>query len=308
MKLHAALIECDMSYLLKEPCTTVENGLHSKILMLELFKKLQGSALALFISMNAQMFYMEGGRGIEMLHALVNKFHRLDNRAIQNIINSMQTLQLQDYKDLSVYRDKLENFNLQLSLVGQKMSSSFLIFLAQSQLAKSRYKKDIEALQLSHTASGTSFIFLDDLCHGLERLDELRSLPYGGKAISLPPTSGLQNKHATKHIPTKNSFNVGIVAAVQDTDDVQVFEMHKESWVGAINLDEAHARQLRQMFKSVQCCSNNHTLPHCPLMKNWSIQKKPRSDKEGGTSQQNTSLGVSNQSLHPLILLRIKFL
>jgi hypothetical protein len=137
MKLHAALIECDLSYLLKEPCTTVQNGIHSKELMLELFKKLQGGALALFTSMNAQLFYMEGGWGIEMLHALVNKYHRLDNRAIQNIINAMQTLQLQDYEDLSVYHDKLENYNLQLSWVGQEMSSSFLVFLAQSQLAKS---------------------------------------------------------------------------------------------------------------------------------------------------------------------------
>jgi hypothetical protein len=114
------------------------------------------------------------------------------------------------------------------------------------------------------------FTSLDDLCQGLERLDELRSLSYGGKAISSPP-------------PTSN----------------QVFEIHKESWVGAINLDETHVRQLRQMFKCIQCCSNEHTLPHCPLMKNWIIKKKPRLDQVGSTSQQNTSMGGVNSVLAP---------
>ncbi len=37
---------------------------------------------------------------------------------------------------------------------------------------------------MSHTASGTSFKSLDDLCQGLERLDKLRGLPYGGAAPS----------------------------------------------------------------------------------------------------------------------------
>jgi hypothetical protein len=149
------------------------------------------------------------GTDVEMLHALVNIFHCLDNRAIQNIITLMQTLQLQDYEDLNVYRDKLENFNLQLSWVGQEMSSSFLVFLAQSQLAKSHYKKDIEALQLSHTASGTSFTSLDDLCQGLECLDELRGLSYGGKAISSPPPTGNITKNTSKHPQNKLSTNVG---------------------------------------------------------------------------------------------------
>jgi hypothetical protein len=125
--------------------------------MLELFRKLQGTALNMFTSLTAQNYYLEGGRGIEMLKAQVNKFHPLDNNAIQNIISSMQNLVLLDTEDLSSYKDKLENYNLQLSWVGQEMSSSFLVHLAQTQLGKSRYKNDIEALQMSHTAAGTSF-------------------------------------------------------------------------------------------------------------------------------------------------------
>jgi len=119
-----------------------------------------------------------------MIRALVDKFHPMVDRAIQSIISSMQSIALADTEDLSTYRDKLENYNLQLSWVGQEMSPSFLVYLAQSQLSKSRYQKDIESLQMSHTASGTSFKSLDDLCTGLERLDKLRGLPYGGAALS----------------------------------------------------------------------------------------------------------------------------
>jgi hypothetical protein len=107
--------------------------------MLELFRKLQGNALSIFTSLNSQKYYLEGGRGIEMIQALVSKFHPLDDGAIQQIISSMQNLELLDSEDLNTYKDKLENFNLQLSWVGQEMSPSFLVFLAQSQLGKSRY-------------------------------------------------------------------------------------------------------------------------------------------------------------------------
>jgi hypothetical protein len=103
MKLHASLIECDMAYLLQEHCTTPSNVHHSKELMFELFKKLQGSALSIFTGMNAQHFYLEAGHRIEMIQALVDKFHPMDGRAVQNIISSMQNLTLSDNEDLSVY-------------------------------------------------------------------------------------------------------------------------------------------------------------------------------------------------------------
>jgi len=106
MKLHAALIDRNMEYLLTEPATNCHNYAHSKELMLELYKKLQGSALDLFSSLNAQHYYLRGGRGIEMIKALVDKFHPLDNGAIQSIMSSLQSLELQDNKDLSTYKIK----------------------------------------------------------------------------------------------------------------------------------------------------------------------------------------------------------
>jgi hypothetical protein len=54
MKLHASLIECDLGYLLRESLTNPTNATHSKELMLELFKKLQGSAINLFTGLSAQ--------------------------------------------------------------------------------------------------------------------------------------------------------------------------------------------------------------------------------------------------------------
>jgi hypothetical protein len=125
---------------------------------------------------------------------------------------------------------------------------------------------------MSHTASGTSFTSLTDLCDGLESLDELKGLPYGGAAP-------LQKTMLSK-IASKKSSTVGFVAAVQDTPYLPSnnLETHKESWVGAINLLEDHVKKLHQMFKCVQCCTNDHTLPSCPFMKNWIIKKKLHQD------------------------------
>jgi len=269
MKLHAALIEQDMEYLLTEPATNCQNHPHSKELMVELYRKLQGSALDLFTSFNAQHFYLSGGRGIEMIKALVHKFHPLDAGAIQAIMSSMQSLQLSDSEDLSIYRDKLENLNLQLSWVGQGMNESYPLHLAQHQLKSSRYGKDIEALQISNTASGTSFSSLQDFFLGLERLDRLRGLPYGGAAVSKP----------VPKIPKKPT-PLGLAASVQDDNNLSANSLmfHAESWVGAINLDEDHVKQLRSLFKCPLCRTNVHMFPSCPLLKNWVIKKKPRSD------------------------------
>ncbi len=55
----------------------------------------------------------------------------LYNGTIQSIMSSMQNLQLSDSEDLNVYKDKLENLNLQLSWVGQGMPEPYLIHLAQ---------------------------------------------------------------------------------------------------------------------------------------------------------------------------------
>ncbi len=268
MKLHATLIECDMAYLLRESETNAFNAHHSKELMIELYKKLQGSALQFFTSMSAQRYYMEQGRSIEMLRFLVNKFHPLDSRSIQNIITSMQSLQLLDSEDLHIYKGKLENYNLQLSWVGQEMSPSFILHLAQTQLSKSRYAKDIESLQLSHTASGTTFASLDDLIDGLECLDKLRGLPYGGVAIAKPAPAKPSPSIPKKPLPA------GIVAAVHDKEssDISSFDMHPEAWIGAINLSEDFVKKLRSLFKCPQCRTNDHTLPSCPLMKNWVIK------------------------------------
>jgi hypothetical protein len=80
-----------------------------------------------------------------------------------------------------------------------------------------------------------------------------------------------------------------MVASVQDgdTSSCPYLEIHSESWIGAINLDEEHVKILRSLFKCPQCRTNNHTFPSCPLLKNWVIKKKVRSDTlpEGSTSE-----------------------
>jgi hypothetical protein len=165
----------------------------------------------------------------------------------------------------------LENRNLQLSWVGQGMPESYLFHLAQSQLKKSRYGKDIDALQISNTASGVSFRSLHDFFLGLERLDRLCGLPYGGAAVT---------KSTPKLFKKPPVSNVGMVSSVQDSDGVTSvpLELHSKAWIGAINLNEDHVKVLRSLFKCPQCRTNNHTFPSCPLLKNWVIKKRVRPD------------------------------
>jgi hypothetical protein len=153
---------------------------------------------------------------------------------------------------------------------------------------------------MSHTASGTSFKSLDDLCNGLERLDKLRGLPYGGAAPTAkisPQGKSPQNQNGNN--PQKKTTPVGFVSHVQGDGgvDSSSIEMHKDAWVGAINLSEEKVKLLRSIFKCVQCQTNDHTLPNCPLMKNWIVKKKPRdSNSSDPESQSRTVGGVSSVS------------
>ena len=123
-------------------------------------------------------------------------------------------------------------------------------------IKKSRYKADIDTLQISNTANGTSFCSLFKLCNGLERLDRLQGLPYASQQ------------------PTKTLVIVASVTDASGTSSSSEYEMHQESWIGAINLTEEQGHKLWSMFQCPQCHSNSHTLPTCPLMKHWTITKK----------------------------------
>jgi len=203
-------------------------------------------------------------------------------------MSSLHKLQLPDHDDLSKYKDKLETLNMQLAWVGQGMPESYLIHLAQTQLKTSRYAKDIDALQISNTASGTSFHSLHDFFTGLECLDRLRGLPYGGAAITKP----------TQKPYKKPSTTIGMVASVQESSVTSETSLvlHSDPWIGAINLDETHVKILRSMFKCPQCRTNNHTFPSCPLLKNWVIKRKVRTDlpPESQPSEAARSAAINN--------------
>jgi len=198
-----------------------------------------------------------------MIRALVSKFNPLDEGAVQALMLLIQSLELLDTEDLCVYHDKLENLHLQLSWVGQGMSESHIVYLAQTHLKKSRYKKDIDALQISNTASGVTFGLLHELCTGLECLEHHRGLPYGGAATTKSQPSPLCQPNSI----LKTQKTLGFVAAVKDSQS-SPFEKHAEAWIGASNLSESQAKQLQSLFKCPTCHTNSHTFPSCPLLKN----------------------------------------
>lgn len=123
----------------------------------------------------------------------------------------------------------------------------------------------------------------------------MKGLPYGGAAPIQKPTP---------KPPPKKPTNLGFVAAVSglNQDGSHAFEMHKESWVGAVNLQEDFFKQLRQMFKCVQCRTNDHTLPSCPLMKSWITKKKVRNDDSSSCPVGGVNSVLASTSSDTLVL------
>ncbi len=77
-----------------------------------------------------------------------------------------------------------------------------------------------------------------------------------------------QNQNGTN--PEKKTTPVGFVSHVQGDGgvDSSSIEMHKDAWVGAINLSEEKVKLLRSMFKCVQCQTNDKT----PLIQRVSLE------------------------------------
>jgi len=93
--------------------------------------------------------------------------------------------------------------------------------------------------------------------------------------------------------PQKKTTPVGFVSHVQGDGgvDSSAIEMHEDAWVGAINLSEEKGKLLRSMFKCVQCRTNDHTLPNCPLMKNGIVKKKQRDSNSSDPESQSRTVG-----------------
>jgi len=281
-KLRAALVECEMSYLLTETETNPSNAKHSKQLMLEFYKKLEGSAAKLFDSMEAMNYYMDGGRGIEMLLLLASTFNPMDADAIKDLILKLTNLECSASQDLSSYFDEITDINSQLSWVGQSFPVPYLLQLATGHLEKSRFAAHMTTLKTFHTAAKTNFTSLDDLKQGLIRLDPARGLATTAATVTPPSTKpGWRRKGAVE----------GLVSAIGTSSGSPLSEvspapsdvtMHQLAWVGACDLDKAHVLKIKSLFKCPLCRSNAHSWPVCEfLVSKWDIKKKPDDGKTG---------------------------
>ena len=111
---------------------------------------------------------MEGGRGIEMLRELATKFNPMDANSTCILLSELESLKLQDHQDLGVYFGSMLDIAKKLGWHGQNVTDEYLVHLAMSQLGKeSRYKSDIEMLQLSQAANQNSFATVDELMQSL---------------------------------------------------------------------------------------------------------------------------------------------
>jgi hypothetical protein len=131
----------------------------------------------------------------------------------------------------------------------------------------------------SRTSCQTSWIFIWGAA------PSLKITPNGKTSPVIPPSS-------------KKTTSAGFVAHVQDVDsDTPPLDMHRDVGVAAINLSEDKVKLLCSMFKCVQCCSNEHTFPSCPFMKNWILKKKVKPDANSNSKIQSKTIGGVNSVL-----------
>jgi hypothetical protein len=127
------------------------------------------------------------------------------------------------------------------------MSNSHFVYLTQLQLKKSHYKADIEALHILNNAAGTSFCSLSELCTGLEWLDCLRGLPYGGAAPKKIQEEKPSDNKSSDHLHPKTTKTLGLVTSITDahgSSSSSEYTMHQDAWISAINLTEEQRRKL----------------------------------------------------------------
>jgi len=121
---------------------------------------------------------------------------------------------------------------------------------------------------------------LDALYDALIRLDLHRGVAYGSKKCS---GSDSKDKHFSGGKFKGNSQ--GFISAVTDHDNEDggtTFTFYKDSWVGAVDLEEKHVKHLRHIFRCPLCHTNKHNFPQCPILtRTFSITKLPADDKKG---------------------------
>jgi hypothetical protein len=260
-KICATLCECNMSYFLSDLETNSSNAKHSKELYLELYEKLTGPALQLFKALAAQDYYMEAGRGIEMVHLLVATFNPMDSNKCCTLLLKLISATLPEDMELLEFINLLKDTNMQLSWCGTGMPEDLLVDIALHHLKSSRYIRYVDQLQISHTATGLSYNTLDAFYDALIRLDHYRGLSYGSKK-----TSKQDSKEGSSS-----------------------FTFHKDSWIGAAELEEKHVKHLHHIFCCPLCHTNKHNFLQCPiLIQTFSITKvivdDNKTDKKGSAS------------------------
>jgi len=115
LKVVMAVHKYKMESLLVVSAMVVENCTLSSKLCYELYKKLHGSALALLNLIDAWSYYLQRGRGIEMMQALKYKFNSLSFEHICALQDKLQKLALAPHQDLDDFVNELHDINMMLN-------------------------------------------------------------------------------------------------------------------------------------------------------------------------------------------------
>jgi len=115
LKVMMALHKYKMESLLITSATVAENCTLSSKLCYKLYKKLHGLALVPFNLIDAWSYYLQGGRGIEILQVLKYKLNSLTFKHICALQAKLQKLALAPHQDLDDFVNELHDINMMLN-------------------------------------------------------------------------------------------------------------------------------------------------------------------------------------------------
>ena len=127
----------------------------------------------------------------------------------------------------------------------------------------------------------------DALYDALICLDCYRGLSFGSKCT---PSSNNKYKRFSGKFKGASQGLVSAVLEQEPEEGSSTFTFHKDSWIGAVELEEKHVKHLHHIFRCPLCRTNKHSFLQCPiLIRTFSITKlivdDSKSDKKGSLLQ-----------------------
>ena len=260
-KIATVLHKHKMEHLLFSLTTDVSNQEHSSKLCYKLYEKLSGSALAPFNSLDAHSDYLQGGHGVEMIHALCHKFNSLMFEWICALQDKIWKVLLTPQQDLDDFVNEICDANTTLNEAqpSQGYTELQLVNIMLHQLQTSWYADQIKLIMMAYHASSFTFMSLNSVIQALHNQDIFDGKDFGGAPLVAPRSP--YHPGSTYHDGSGGGKTSAYGALLAVSDDMAYLQLHpKYPWASQGNLTTDQIKLIHTLWACPLCCTCNHPL------------------------------------------------